>query len=471
MQAQMAQNSQENAANEHKNYLESPLPISSMPPGIPYIIGNEAAERFSFYGMKGILVVFMTQYLLGRDGALAPMSEAESKEYFHYFVSAVYFFPILGALLSDTILGKYRTILLLSVIYCFGHLALALDETRTGLFWGLALIAIGSGGIKPCVSAHVGDQFGVKNQHLLARVFSWFYFSINLGAFTSTLMTPLLLEWYGPGWAFGVPGVLMFVATVLFWMGRNRFVHVPPGGKRFLSEAFSGVGVSAVLRLLIVYAFVAIFWSLFDQTGSAWVLQATRMDQSFYGMTILPSQLQAANPLMILALIPLFSYYIYPAIERIFPLTALRKIGIGLFLAGGSFAISALIEAQIVAGHTPHILWQLLPYLIITAAEVMVSITCLEFSYTQAPKTMKSVIMAVYLLSVSLGNLFTSFVNAFIQRPDGTVMLDGASYYWFFTGAMIVAAMLYVPIAMCYPTKKFSADGDDPADPYLTNNP
>src|SRR5690606_16219545 len=106
------------AARGAKKFLETPPAIETMPPGIPYIVGNEAAERFSFYGMRGILVVFMTTFLLGRDGSPAPMSEAEAKEYFHYFVSAVYFFPIVGAILSDSVLGKYRTILLLSIVYC-----------------------------------------------------------------------------------------------------------------------------------------------------------------------------------------------------------------------------------------------------------------------------------------------------------------------------------------------------------------
>ena len=115
------------------------------------------------------------------------------------------------------------------MIYCLGHLALALDDTRVGLSIGLTLIAIGSGGIKPCVSAHVGDQFGTANQHLLAKVFMWFYFSINLGAFLSTIATPWLLANYGPHLAFGVPGILMALATLFFWMGRKVFIHIPAG--------------------------------------------------------------------------------------------------------------------------------------------------------------------------------------------------------------------------------------------------
>src|SRR6185369_927246 len=125
-----------------------------MPPGIPFIVGNEAAERFSYYGMRTILVVFMTKYLLDSSGQLAPMDESMAKSYYHALVGANYFFPIVGALIADAWLGKYRTILLLSLVYCLGHLALALDETRTGLLLGLTLVAVGAGGIKPCVSAH-----------------------------------------------------------------------------------------------------------------------------------------------------------------------------------------------------------------------------------------------------------------------------------------------------------------------------
>ena len=127
-------------------YLTAPLPTQGMPGGMPFIIGNEAAERFSFYGMRAILVVFMTQYLVGSGGALDVMSEEEAKGWYHLFVSGVYLTPVLGALLSDGVLGKYRTIILLSLVYCAGHAALALDDSRVGLVVGLGLIAIGAGG-------------------------------------------------------------------------------------------------------------------------------------------------------------------------------------------------------------------------------------------------------------------------------------------------------------------------------------
>ena len=410
--------------SDKQEYLNAPVATTGMPRGVPYIICNEAAERFSFYGMKSILTIFMVDFLhrMGDVYTDQGMAPAEATERYHTFTALVYGFPILGALLSDTIFGKYRTILWLSIVYCVGHAALAMMGTPplTASMWlvvGLWLISIGSGGIKPCVSAHVGDQFGSSNQHLLSKVYQWFYFSINAGSFVSTLLTPWLLQHYGPHWAFGIPGVLMALATILFWMGRRVFVHIPPGGSGFLKETFSWTGISALLKLSVIFAFVAVFWALFDQTGSSWVLQAKNLNLRWMGRDWLPSQIQAVNPILVLLLIPLFQFLIYPAIDSVFKLTPIRKIGIGLFVMVGGFAIVAMLQERIDAGAQPSIAWQFFAYGVLTAAEVMVSITCLEFAYTQSPKTMKSVVMAVFLASVSLGNVFTAVVNNYIQTP------------------------------------------------------
>ena len=441
-------------------YLTTPPDIDRMPSGIPFIVGNEAAERFSFYGMKAILAVFMTKYLVDRFGEPAGMSENEARAAIAYFVAAVYITPFFGAVIADWLLGKYRTIVSLSLVYCAGHAILALLDTplsravepRDILFWGLATISLGSGGIKPCVSAHVGDQFGRRNQHLLEKVFSWFYFSINFGAFFSTIATPWLLHHYGASAAFGVPGILMALATLVFWMGRNHFVHIPPGGSRFFRETFSREGLLAMLNLLPLFLFIAMFWCLFDQTASTWVLQADKMDRHVFGVELLTSQIQAANPLLILILIPIFSYVVYPLWTKFCAPTPLRKVGVGLFVTVLAFAISAVIEQRIQAGEQPHIVWQFVAYVVMTSAEVMVSITGLEFAYTQAPKAMKSFIMALFLSSVTLGNLLTGLVNDQLDRweKQGYEPLQGATYYWFFTACMLSTAVLYVVWSQFY---------------------
>ena len=433
-----------------------------MPAGIPYIVGNEAAERFSFYGMRAILVVFMTQYLRDRSGALSPMGENDADKWYHVFVASNYFFPIFGAILADALWGKYRTIFWLSIVYCLGHFCLSIDDTRLGLTMGLTLIAIGSGGIKPCVSANVGDQFTSANQHLISKAFGWFYFSINAGSTVSILLIPWLLQHYGSKVAFAVPGILMAVATIIFWMGRRKFVHIPPGGKTFLRDTFNKEGFLTLGRLAIIFAFVAVFWSLWDQSGGEWVLQADKMDLHFAGITWLPSQIQAVNAVMILLFIPLFQYVIYPAVSTVFPLTPLRKIGLGLVVTGSSFLISAWIETQLSAGLKPNIGWQLPAYALLTAGEIMVSITSLEFAYTQAPKTMKSVIMAIYLWSITAGNAFAALVHELNGNSDGTVKMGGTAYYLFYAGLSAGSSVVFIFFARRYREKTHLQEAEFP---------
>jgi POT family proton-dependent oligopeptide transporter len=443
-------------------FLTAPIKTDQMPPGIPYIIGNEAAERFCFYGLRAILVIYMTQYLRNRAGELAPMNENEANYWYHLFVASNYFFPMLGAFVSDIAWGKYRTVFWISLVYCAGCVALAADPTRLGLFLGLGLIALGSGGIKPCVSSNVGDQFGASNQHLVSRAFGWFYFAVNFGSFFSISLTPVLLKNYGPKLAFGVPAVLMFLATVIFFSGRYKFCHIPPKGKAFVQETFTRESFAAFGRLAILFAFVAVFWSLWDQSGGEWVLQAEKMERHFtlfgWSFELLSSQLQAVNAIMILALIPVFQYVIYPLLDKVWKLTRLRKIGLGIFTIGVSFLISTWIEAQLGAGHKVNVLWQLPAYLILSAGEVMTSITALEFAYTQAPKHLKAVVQALYLWSITAGNLFTALVQKFIQNPDHTSKLPGASFYLFFAVLAMVTAIVFAFIALRYKEVSYLQD-------------
>jgi len=440
-------------------YLTAPLKTDRMPPGVPYIVGNEAAERFSYYGMNSILVVFMTKYLMDAQGHPDHMTDAQADAWYHTFVSCLFFLTLFGAFLADAILGKYRTVLYLSIVYCFGHLALALDHTRLGLTIGLGLIALGAGGIKPCVSANVGDQFGASNQHLLPRVFSWFYFSINFGSAFATILIPELLERCSPAIAFGVPGIFMFVATVVFWLGRRKFVHIPPVGVRnYAAEVFRSENLKALGNLVILVPFAAMFWALWQQNFSSWVVQADKMDRHLFGKEWLPAQIQTVNPVFILVMLPLFSYAIYPAIDRVFRLTPLRKMGLGLFVTTVAFLIVGWIQMRIDAGQTPHIIWQILAFVVLTAAEVMVSVTHLEFAYTQAPKKMKSLVMCTYLVAISLGNVFTAAVNFLIQNPDGTLKLAGASYFFFFVIVMFATAVLFVFFARFYKGRTYIQD-------------
>src|SRR5277367_4656254 len=183
------------------------------PAQIKFIVGNEACERFSYYGMRSILAGYITGAVL--KGGLG-QDDDSATSIIHAFVSANYFMPLFGAWVSDKILGRYHTILWVSLFYCAGHGVLACSEFAGGvhgkpvcLYTGLALIAFGSGGIKPCVSAFMGDQFKPDQGHLLQKAYGAFYFTINFGSFFSFLVIPWVKDHHGYSAAFLVPGILM----------------------------------------------------------------------------------------------------------------------------------------------------------------------------------------------------------------------------------------------------------------------
>jgi dipeptide/tripeptide permease len=201
------------------------------PSQVRFILGNEAAERFSYYGMKAILALYITNVLM--------QTRDQATHVIHLFGFVNYFMPLVGAWISDRLWGRYRTILWISLLYCAGHGVLALSDavsTIDGkilcLYIGLGLIAFGSGGIKPCVSAFMGDQFKPEQKHLLQKAYAAFYWCINLGSTASFLIIPWIRKEYGYSWAFGVPGIAMAIATLIFWLGTRHYVRVEPVGDR-----------------------------------------------------------------------------------------------------------------------------------------------------------------------------------------------------------------------------------------------
>jgi len=462
----------------------TPVVKPRFPKSVPYIIGNEAAERFSFYGMRSILVTFLVAqfYNPTLNPALTTTAEAHANASTHFFVMLAYALPFVGGLIADWFTGKYRLILTLSLVYCMGHLFLALFDTNlNGFISGLVLVAIGAGGIKSCVSANVGDQFDASNQSLLSKVYGWFYFSINAGSMFSTMLIPWTYEHYGAKWAFGIPGILMGLATIIFFSGRKLYVRVPPAGvnrnnlvnvtfyalmnmgKKKAGESILDVakdkfdpekveGFKAVYRVMAVFFFALGFWAVWDQCLSEWVLQAAKMDRhinlGFTQFEVIAGQVSTVNTVFLLILIPIFNYWLYPALDKSGLKTSpLRRLGFGLFLTALSFVVIAMIQTNIDHGGHPSIWYQIFAYFVLSAAEVLVSITGLQYAYTHSPISMKSTMNGIWFLVVALGNLFTGMINGNISSGGIFSGLVGAKYYWFFVGVVAAFLVLFMFIA------------------------
>uniref|UniRef100_A0A8B9JP38 Solute carrier family 15 member 1 n=1 Tax=Astyanax mexicanus TaxID=7994 RepID=A0A8B9JP38_ASTMX len=570
------------------------------PLSIFFIVVNEFCERFSYYGMRAVLVLYF-RYFLRWDDDLATTI-------YHTFVALCYLTPILGAIVADSWLGKFKTIVYLSIVYTIGQAVMAVsaihditDSNQDGTpdnmtlhvalsMLGLFLIAVGTGGIKPCVAAFGGDQFQDHQEKQRSTFFSIFYLSINAGSLLSTLITPILrAQECGINsqqkcypLAFGVPAALMAVALVVFIAGSSMYTKAAPKGNIML-EVCKCIGfaiknrfnhrskvypkrehwmdwanekynklliaqVKMVLKVLFLYIPLPMFWALFDQQGSRWTLQATTMDGNFGAFIVQPDQMQTVNPILILVMVPIVDSVVYPLIKKCgLNFTPLKRMTVGMFMAGLAFVAAALVQVQIdetlpkfpsssqaqvkflnlensplsltvdgnpfdlaafqvytqkhthptincthciyapsdlgaiapnefsnytsvpegkatftilgemeqtcnytmslgfgssftllipstfsfgpdcastiqaiedIKPNTIHMAWQIPQYFLMTSGEVVFSVTGLEFSYSQAPSNMKSVLQAGWLLTVAVGNIIVLIVAEAGQLPE-----------------------------------------------------
>jgi len=469
--------------------------IRQFPGGVYPVLGMEFCERFSFYGMRAVLYIFLLNYF--------DLDEPEATLFYHLFVVAAYLMPIFGGILSDNFIGKFRTILSLSIVYAIGSYVLAVTAipgttgvppSPWGAIVGLLLIAVGTGGIKPCVSSYGGDQVvkaskGLSEVALALQVqlyFSLFYFSINTGSVLSTVITPILrgVACFGRedcfSLAFGVPAILMSVAVVVFVSGHRFYVNVPPeknillrvvitifGGFRGARDKYGPAfveDVRAFLHILLVLTPAPFFWALFDQTASKWVQQATEMERQVGALYIPPDLMQVANSLFILLLIPVFEKGVYPLFRRWWPLLPLRRMGVGLVLTVISFVMAGFLQLWINTGTfgpdpsdsdcescclsgCVNIMFQIPQYLVLTAGEVMFSITGLEFAYSQAPESMRSVTSAFWLLTVAVGNIVVMIISGSQAFPNR------AYEFLFYAALLLLVTFIFVFLARRYKYK------------------
>ena len=523
-------------------------------------------ERFSYYGIRSILAGYITAAAVsGVQGGLGYQKDSAT-EIIHMFTSVNYLMPLLGAWFADKIAGRYNTILYVSMVYCLGNLVLAasgftgtVHAKMVCLCVGLGLIALGSGGIKPCVSAFMGDQFKPEQSHLLQKAYGAFYWAINFGSFFAFLVIPWVKNKLNYGVAFGVPGILMAVATLIFWLGTRYYIRKPTNRETkhagfftvFRSAwrastttpwlpllnvftticlpvaamilmiwiGFSGTSIwhkpihihfagydsdydltfvrvlgwiaficlilwyalvilfsllrktelpESFLRqalskhterdisaarslspILFIFAFVPVFWALFDQTNSTWVLQGNQMTPfKFLGFEIGAEEMQSANPAIVMGLVPLMTLVIYPRLGRL--VSPLRRMSYGMFIAGASYLVVAALQKRIDQGEHLCVLWQFVPYFVLTMAEVLVSTTGLEFAFREAAPEMKSSIMSFWLLTVTMGDLTVVTVTRLFASGNSGDESVSSGRFLQYAGMMFTVAVLFSIVAAFY---------------------
>ena len=456
------------------------------PPWVINILLSETCERFSWYGLRSILTLYCVERLKWAENSAISL--------FLYSSGMAYSMALIGGYVADTYWGKYKTIIRFSILYCVGSLLLSLTSIFSsvgGCLLALFIIAIGTGGIKPNVSSFGADQYHQDDKQDITRYFMAFYFCINTGSVASYIITPLLKRYFDYFVAFLVPCILLLLATYLFWRARKEYVNTPLSGSpisRVMRTIATARAVSAgtlprqeqveygndvdfgevhwltcaaghpgcdrdaiveaiaVARIGVVFTCLPSFWMLYDQQGSAWTLQANKMD----GHGILePEQMGIVNPVLVLAMIPLFNNWIYPLVSKggMYKISSLAKMRVGMFVAAAAFLISAFVQYIIDSSEAPNsvsILWQLPQYVVLSVSEILVSIAGLEFAYENAPETMKSTIMSLFLLTTAVGDFAGGFLYNVLKNIDPTMI------YLIFAGLMVLNAVAFARLSKTF---------------------
>lgn len=450
----------------------------AFPKSFYFVVGNEFAERFSYYGYRALLTPFLV--------AVFAMSNEEASAVTHSNIVLTYAMPVVGALLADWFFGKYRTILWVSLLYCIGHLLLAIYiDDLIGFRIGLILIAMGAGILKPNSSSLLGDQFANRSSAMLTKAFNWYYFAINLGSFLAFIIIPEL-KVYGYEWAFAAPGILMGLATIILFLGRKSYVQVPPAGypkNNFLTLNIAALrlkmqgekqvwkrleeqkgaesvdGVRATWKIMGYFAFFPLAWACYDMGSAEWVLDAAELNRNIFGFELEQEQVQAFNPILILTMIPVLLWWFAKMEKKGRVFNPTRKVIVGFVLIGLATVVEAYIKYEISLGNHPHVGWQLMAYFILTMGELLFSITGLEMGYRYSPPSMKSTITSIWLLTTALGNLVAVWVNEAISAGGSwAVLKEGANFYWFFLALLGINVCLYLLIVPKMKLKSYIKD-------------
>ncbi|XP_023214758.1 solute carrier family 15 member 1-like isoform X5 [Centruroides sculpturatus] len=511
------------------------------PKAVFFLVGNEFCERFSYYGLRAVLTLYLTAELGYEDKTATAV--------FHAFTMLCYFTPLFGASLADFLWGKFRTVVVLSCVYALGDVLLSVSSVphllpaRAFSLCGLVAVASGTGGIKPCVSSFGGDQFPPHQEERRRKFFSLFYLAINFGSLVSMLLTPVLradVHCFGRATcfplAFGLPAVLMVVSTVVFVAGRPFYRAAAPSGNgaarvfrcvayavrrrwkskeeekraHWLDYADDGYDAKTIsdakicLRLLPLFLPLPVFWALFDQQSNV-----SSLPRGYAGLRIIDALPCGSGPqlpsdcrpgtyfLSDHALFVFRSRPVFHQMEEDFenPKTGEARIGIFsppenstfrfvnppggpastyLHLESGEYGVYVFYRGRVenstfvfesgvnydlivdrdgklvwksgrnVPPASPSVLWQIPQYFLITAGEIMYSITGLAFSYAQAPESLKSFIQASWFLTTAFGNLIV-LVIAEIR------IFEKQSYEFFlFAGLMVLDMIVFAILASFY---------------------
>ena len=450
----------ENVTNEKKKH----------PKGLYLVFLTGMWERFSYYGMRGILMLYLTKTWL--EGGLAFDPQFASLIY-GFATGLTYFTPLIGGWIADKFLGQRKSVLLGGFIMFLGEAALFAIHSHFGLYLGLFLLIIGNGFFKPNISALVGGLYEPGDKRL-DSAFSIFYMGINLGAFLAPLLTGLLTDnifasnvtnpetgeviiSYGYKYGFAAAAVGMLVSEVIFILFAQKYLgdlglH-PKGGKKTanVSEADAHRPLTKEEKERIVVIFVYFFFAIFffagfEQAGSSLTLYTDNyINRNVLGYEIPTAWFQSVNPLFIVLLAPVFSSIWSSKFGQ--TLTTPFKMGMGMILLGVGFffMLGAVYERGGSIGNDPtdvavkaSLAWLVLTYLIHTIGELCLSPVGLSIVTKLSPPKLAGLLMGVWMTAAFFANSAGGFIASYVEKLGASVIFTAISAFVILCGLVMI---------------------------------
>ena len=438
----------ENGATREPGAAVTPAAVpDTHPTGFWFFFWGEFAERCSYYGMRAILPLYMTTRL--------GMPDDQTAAWYSYFKAACYLLPLLGGYLADRYLGRYWIIVGFSVPYVIGQLLIGYED-RTTVVFALALLAMGSGVIKPNISSLMGETYDQQrpgNARLRANAFLWFYFAINVGSTLSMLALPIVRDRYGYQVAFLIPAVLMALALAVFAAGKRYYATEPAVAPAPLTPEERRRQWKELTPLFGVFALIAFFWVVYEHNDNLWVFFARdhidrRLPDWLGGGEMAPDQFQFVNAALILGLIP-FAQWFWKRVDPEARFPATNKILLGFLFTAAAPATMAGAASAAGGGAKVSMLWILAAYFFLTVGEVLVYGTGLDLSYSHAPANMKGFVTACFLLTSAVANLVNSQF-----APLYNTILPAASFFALDTAIALAAAVAFYFVARSFNARR-----------------
>ncbi|AUC14101.1 MFS transporter [Tenacibaculum sp. SZ-18] len=422
--------------------------IFGHPIGLYVLFFTELWERFSYYGMRALLVLFLTATVTS-DNPGWGWSESEAISLYKWYTTLVYLAAIPGGILADKIFGQKRMVMIGGLLLCIGHGILAINAAWA-FYTGLGFIIAGVGGLKPNISTMVGGLYK-KGDDRRDKGFYIFYIGINLGAFLAGIIIGQLGEKVNWHYGFGLAGIGMLIGQIIYIWGQKHlkttgnFIGAKEASqeeKEAMKRPLTRVEKDRVLVMVLSFLIVIVFWGAFEQAGGLMNLYAkSKTDRMFFGWEVPASYFQSVNSFFIFTLGILIANFWLKWGRKGKESSSLFKMAVGVIIMGLGFVFMSFASSEYESTGSSGMYWLILAYLFHTVGELCTSPVSLSFITKLAPVKYASLMMGAYFAATGMGNFVAGTIGEQIKNFSELQLFTGITVFCVIFGLLILAIL------------------------------